>query len=261
MKIITMNSVKGGVGKSTTALILARELSQAKHPVYLVDMDLSCPALDSLLMVREYEFGFENILNSFIASDSATPEFENVFQPVNGIEKLYLSGLAGKAGELFRISNAFHTLEGADGIILSLMKAADFIETKHPDKSNKEPYLIVDLSPGMFDYAGGVMLSLNSVDGRGKGILISSSSLEDIKMTMKFLLWIKEDMKNPIYWLIFTNKLPTLEATKELVESKMLIIGHTPYEPCGTINLLSDEQNNLVRFIRSEDSLMEFLKG
>lgn len=53
MKIITVASAKGGVGKSTFCYAVAKLLSERKKRVLLVDMDIGVRSLDILLGVSE----------------------------------------------------------------------------------------------------------------------------------------------------------------------------------------------------------------
>lgn len=53
MKIITVASAKGGVGKSTFCCAVAKLLAQNKKRVLLVDMDIGVRSLDILLNVSE----------------------------------------------------------------------------------------------------------------------------------------------------------------------------------------------------------------
>ncbi len=78
MKIITVASAKGGVGKSTFCCSIGKNLTKKKYRVLLVDMDIGVRSLDILLGVSEktvYNWG--DIIDGNCDYRKATIEAQN----------------------------------------------------------------------------------------------------------------------------------------------------------------------------------------
>ncbi len=133
-KVIMIASSKGGVGKSTAALGIAKQIALAGESVLLCDLDFGNACLDILL-------GVENEVLytvSDIAKNHCKAEDALISDKETGIEGLML--LPCPAGGSVRVDGCFENSVSSSAVIDALKRAAEVSCSK---------YIIIDTGAGV----------------------------------------------------------------------------------------------------------------
>lgn len=143
MKTITVHSFKGGTGKTTLALCLAKHFSRS-HRVAVSDLDLTGTGLHYTLELKpkgdraffesylrsdtRESYPIEDLLTPYEDDDAA---FTVILNRMGGRDKPWLQSVLGRSKEMPFLSNAWNELVAA-------LEARDLFD-----------YLIVDCHPGL----------------------------------------------------------------------------------------------------------------
>jgi chromosome partitioning protein len=171
MKIISIGTLKGGTGKTTTAFNLAGMLAE-KHRVLLMDLDPQCN-LSTNVGVDVTKSGLKTTKNIF----EGNARLQDVIykKPVNGLPKLDVipSSIQLTATELSIVS-----LAGRERIF------SNFILDNRAELEAGYDYLITDTNPSMSMINQNAFLAADSI------ILVSDVSLNGIQGAELFIaLW------------------------------------------------------------------------
>ncbi len=126
MKIITIANQKGGIGKTTTAVILATLFNQQGHKTLLIDTDESANSTDTFRAVIEDTPTLYDVL----ISDDSIPLQEAIqhteygdIVPGDPLLKRANTALGGDIEGLYRLQDKLQELSGYDYVIIDTAPA------------------------------------------------------------------------------------------------------------------------------------------
>ena len=180
-KIISIHSRKGGVGKTTFAILLAINLlKKKKGKICIVDFDTHGPALSNIL--NKYNFSNDNqekstITDYLLSDDYQTFNFKNVYTKIrfNNVDENYLTliSMSERAGDIDAI-NGFYRKE-PDRLLSNFeQKINHFFNTI----TNQFGHIVVDTHPGLWGISREI-LTLN-YNYEGTLVFVASPTIHDL---------------------------------------------------------------------------------
>ncbi|NER25580.1 MAG: ParA family protein [Symploca sp. SIO1C2] len=223
--VVAFHSFKGGVGRTTHALALAKALTNEKYRVLLVDGDLEAPGISWVFEQRlpNPDICFADVLA--LAHGDPSPEAESTIQLV--VDRLQSSLIDGiYILPSFRSTSGFtsleirpeHLIQGSKNPFLLTQLIASI------GKALEVDFVLIDLRAGLSELATGLIL-----DPRVYRIFVTTLSAQSISGTIQLLELIANRAlstreEDPLPALIFTQ-VPEDERANDLVkeaEDKLL---------------------------------------
>lgn len=223
--VVAFHSFKGGVGRTTHALALAKALTNAEYKVLLVDGDIEAPGISWVFERRlpNPDICFADLLA--LAHGDPSPEAESTVQLVaDRLQSSLIDGIYVLPS--FRSNSGFNSLEIRPENLIKGAKNS-FILTQllaNIGKALEVDFVLVDLRAGLSELATGLIL-----DPRVYRVFVTTLSAQSISGTIQLLELIANRAlstreEDPLPALIFTQ-VPEDERLKDLVkeaEDKLL---------------------------------------
>jgi CobQ/CobB/MinD/ParA nucleotide binding domain len=164
---IVFYSLKGGVGRSTAAAFLARDLSERGHCVLLVDLDLESPGLGPMLLDQDTypEYGIVDVLaEAAVGNDVAYDAVTRCLKlGGSGNGETWVAPAGGRPRDgytyLPKLERAYAELPGQAGapkqsFAARLQAAIENISNAVEIRSRRPSVVLIDSRAGMHDIAG-----------------------------------------------------------------------------------------------------------
>ena len=206
-KIISVESRKGGVGKTTAALNLADLLLEKGYRVLLLDLDITGTSISGsfnnsywrkrINSIKDYQnvdLNLLNFLKNHFLTGEPWPGFSDTYRIDGSRINIISSDIYADDGELicdpriiFDELHSFWIIEMIERICQSFIKEC----SNNNDSSNAEVAVILDNSPGYVGLGKAVHEWLADIGPeKGKFITVSSLDVQDINSCMNSIITI-----------------------------------------------------------------------